>query len=373
MEDYKGSDEADVAEYNLAGHDMDALVHVLQNARNITDKPVDVGGILIGIQDAAIIGVSVLTLGLLYLLFNRTRLGLAMRAAALEGEQPAGVLDRSNRLLLHENTGMVTAMFGILDPVSLTFDYASAGHPPAMHGRPSQPVEKVASKGLPLGLFVDNRYVQQRVQLEQGSLLAFYTDGLVEFDRDVVSGEQLLAEAVQAEANGETPDPAVAIVRRLIFGVPKDDIAVLTVAISALPLEAVDVTTQATPASARVLRQSLRRLALSIGLDESRTFDLLVAAGAAISNAIAHAYGHKDGSVHVRAAREHDELIVEVQDQGNWRPPQNNGRGRGLKLMRTLMQRVDIDSNEHGTTVRLVMPLSEYAYDRSGDVPASRA
>jgi branched-chain amino acid transport system permease protein len=49
-------------------------------------KPVDVGGILISVQDAAIIGVTVLTLGLLYLLFNRTKLGLAMRAAALYPE-----------------------------------------------------------------------------------------------------------------------------------------------------------------------------------------------------------------------------------------------------------------------------------------------
>jgi branched-chain amino acid transport system permease protein len=46
-------------------------------------KPVDLGGVLISIQDAAVIGVSLLTLGLLYLLFNRTKLGLAMRAAAL--------------------------------------------------------------------------------------------------------------------------------------------------------------------------------------------------------------------------------------------------------------------------------------------------
>ncbi|MDQ6675274.1 MAG: branched-chain amino acid ABC transporter permease [Chloroflexota bacterium] len=49
-------------------------------------RPVDVGGILIGVQDAAIICVSMLTLGLLYLLFNRTKLGLAMRAAALYPE-----------------------------------------------------------------------------------------------------------------------------------------------------------------------------------------------------------------------------------------------------------------------------------------------
>src|SRR5438105_14865996 len=41
-------------------------------------KPIDIGRILISIQDAAIIGVSLLTLGFLYVLFNRTKLGLAM-------------------------------------------------------------------------------------------------------------------------------------------------------------------------------------------------------------------------------------------------------------------------------------------------------
>src|SRR5690349_18888671 len=52
-------------------------------------RPVDVGGILISIQDLAIIGVSLLTLALLYLLFNKTKLGLAMRAAALYPEVSA--------------------------------------------------------------------------------------------------------------------------------------------------------------------------------------------------------------------------------------------------------------------------------------------
>jgi branched-chain amino acid transport system permease protein len=52
-------------------------------------RPVDIGGILISIQDAAVIGVSLLTLGLLYVLFNRTKLGLAMRAAALYPEVSA--------------------------------------------------------------------------------------------------------------------------------------------------------------------------------------------------------------------------------------------------------------------------------------------
>jgi branched-chain amino acid transport system permease protein len=49
-------------------------------------RPLEVGGILISIQDAGIIGTSLVMLVLLYLLFNRTKLGLAMRAAALYPE-----------------------------------------------------------------------------------------------------------------------------------------------------------------------------------------------------------------------------------------------------------------------------------------------
>ncbi|GAC1331425.1 MAG: branched-chain amino acid ABC transporter permease [Candidatus Dormibacteria bacterium] len=45
--------------------------------------PVVVAGVYISIQDLGVIGISILVLGLIYVLFNRTRLGLAMRAAAL--------------------------------------------------------------------------------------------------------------------------------------------------------------------------------------------------------------------------------------------------------------------------------------------------
>jgi branched-chain amino acid transport system permease protein len=75
-------------------------------------RPVDLGGIRISIQDAAIIGVSVLTLGLLYLLFNRTKLGLAMRAAALypEVSQMLGV---RTGLMLGLGWGLASAVGAI--------------------------------------------------------------------------------------------------------------------------------------------------------------------------------------------------------------------------------------------------------------------
>lgn len=49
-------------------------------------RPVEVGGILVSIQDMGIIGVSLVVLAGIYLLFNFTKLGLAMRAAALYPE-----------------------------------------------------------------------------------------------------------------------------------------------------------------------------------------------------------------------------------------------------------------------------------------------
>lgn len=87
--------------------------------------------------------------------------------------------------------------------------------------------------------------------------------------------------------------------------------------------------------------------------------DVLLATHEAAANSIQHA-GAVEG-VNVRATRLADEFVVEVSDQGRWRPPRcvNDGeRGRGIALMRALVSEIDIISNEHGTLVRLREPAT---------------
>src|SRR5690349_12206205 len=72
-------------------------------------RPVNIGGINVSIQDAAVIGVSLVTLALLYVLFNRTKLGLAMRAAALYPETST---------LLGVRTGLMLVWAGAWQPAS---------------------------------------------------------------------------------------------------------------------------------------------------------------------------------------------------------------------------------------------------------------
>lgn len=283
----------------------------------------------------------------------------ALRGAALDNLSPASALKRVNRHLCHEGTRMVTAVAASIDPTTNVMRYASAGHPPIVIASIDGTMRTLKASGIPLGLSEDAAYVEGEALLKLGDLVVLYTDGLIEFDRDVAQGERILAEAASAEAIEPSSNPAVSIQHRVFSGQPKDDIAVLTVSISAQGIEELDVEAPAVPSSARTLRQALRRLAIAAGLSESRIFQLLVAAGEAISNAIEHAYGVEDGTIRVRGMREDGRLVIVISDRGGWRRPREEGRGRGIPLMRSIVDSADVESDESGTTVRLAMALSE--------------
>ncbi|HZV79298.1 MAG TPA: SpoIIE family protein phosphatase [Candidatus Binatus sp.] len=282
---------------------------------------------------------------------------LALRAAALEGLTPSAVMTRTNQFLLNDKPTMVTAVFGVLDPLQHSFNCAIAGHPMPVVITPSGEVVSPQPMAPPLGVFHESGYPEQELPMEAGSLLVLYTDGLVEYSRRIEEGEAKLIETARlAHARGE-PNAARFIAETMIKDAPSDDLAVLTVAIEAEPLHQLDLTLPALPASARLFRQALQRLYAAIGLPEERSSSMQVAVGEAIMNAIEHAYGVRGGSVRVRAGLQDGRVSVEVIDTGRWRTPRDDDRGRGLEIMSGLVDDVTVNRRREGTTINLVASL----------------
>jgi serine/threonine-protein kinase RsbW len=109
----------------------------------------------------------------------------------------------------------------------------------------------------------------------------------------------------------------------------------------------------------RTVRHALEAWLVGQGAPPEVAADLTLAAHEAAANVVEHAYPN-GGDVIVRARRDDGSLLVVVQDKGHWRAPsRTDQRGRGLTVMRRLVDDVEIAPLASGTTVflrRLMTP-----------------
>ncbi len=130
-------------------------------------------------------------------------LASALRASisALVGHELAvrAVLRRANRFF-HESVDdskYVTLFYAVVDPPGRRLLYVNAGHPAPVLLRKNGTVELLKEGGVPLGLFEAPRYFEGHVALEEGDLLALYTDGVIETagaDDDFYGVERLITQ-----------------------------------------------------------------------------------------------------------------------------------------------------------------------------------
>ena len=131
----------------------------------------------------------------------------------------------------------------------------------------------------------------------------------------------------------------------------------------------VRMTLPSNPKSIGRVEGFLQKVDKKTHLDEIQLHKLMVSLTEAVNNAIIH--GNKsDGAkkVMVICDCQPDRLVITIADQGKGFNPekirnplkkQNLHRtsGRGIFLMRTLMDRVEYEMGKNGATVRLVMEL----------------
>jgi putative methionine-R-sulfoxide reductase with GAF domain len=156
------------------------------------------------------------------------RIRSALRAYALESDDPADVLTRLDRKIQHfEPDAMATAIYAVLEPSLERVTVSVAGHPPPVLAEPGRPARLVeAPADLPLGAYPNVRRRTLHVPLTPAAVMFFYTDGLIERrTRQLDEGFELLLAAV-------TPGPAeqvcATVMTALIGDQPtNDDVAIL--------------------------------------------------------------------------------------------------------------------------------------------------
>jgi len=242
----------------------------------------------------------------------------------------------------------------VYDPGDQVVRFSSAGHPPPLVQRPGHEPEYLpGGRGAPLCASDLARYPELEAPLPPGSLLLLYTDGLIERRGESLDvGLHRLADALRAapEKMDELADHLLAAL--LGDDAPGDDIALIAVRALA-PAPGFDLRLPARPRELGILRERLREWLIGLGAAPTEAGEITIAVNEAAANAVEHAYGLADADFSVEARVDEESVVVRVRDAGRWREQPAHDRGRGLDLMRGLMDDASVDSDSEGTTVVL--------------------
>ncbi|WP_217576716.1 SpoIIE family protein phosphatase [Streptomyces sp. GbtcB7] len=244
-----------------------------------------------------------------------------------------------------------TCLYAVYDPVSSRCTIARAGHPPPALVSPDGTVEfPDLPAGPPLGLG-GFPFESAVLDLPEGSLIALYTDGLVEAaDQDIEVGIEKLRRAVAAP--GRTLEEICdAVLGQLLPDRPTDDVALLIARTHAL--DSSHVATWQLPADPAVVavarKQAVERLS-SWGLEAAAFVTELV-----VSELVTNAIRYGGAPIQLRLIRART-LICEVSDASSTSPHLRRARafdegGRGLLLVAQLTDRWGTRHTVDGKTI----------------------
>ncbi|MFJ9563956.1 SpoIIE family protein phosphatase [Streptomyces fuscichromogenes] len=296
------------------------------------------------------------------------RLRTAVRTLADIDLQPDELLTRLDDMVTHPTQGTddeadavgynaipgdigASCLYAVYDPVSGSCALARAGHPPPVLVRPDGTTQVVdVPAGPPLGLG-SLPFEATEVAIPEGSLLALFTDGLVETrGHDIDERIDELRDALARPAPS-LEDLCDTVLESLRSGTRTDDIALLVARTRILGEDQVaewDVPADAA-AVAEARRQVDERLT-AWGLQEA-TFTMELVVSELVTNAIR--YGTEP--IRLRLIKERS-LVCEVSDGSSTAPHLRRARvsdegGRGLFLVAELTQRWGTRYTSAGKTI----------------------
>jgi len=111
----------------------------------------------------------------------------------------------------------------------------------------------------------------------------------------------------------------------------------------------------ASPAELAGLRDQLRGWLEDNGVPEDVERGVVLAVSEAAANAVEHGYDcNGAGLVTVLAQRMDGRLEISVRDEGAWQEPSSNtDRGRGLDIIRAIVEELSIGHEDGATVLRM--------------------
>jgi serine phosphatase RsbU (regulator of sigma subunit)/putative methionine-R-sulfoxide reductase with GAF domain len=105
-----------------------------------------------------------------------------LRTVAINRIDPGNTLTRLNELIFADTQAelLVSLIYAVWEPEVSRLSFANAGHNPPLLFRPYQTAKVLADHGIVLGAILDASYTTQRMEIQPGELMVFYTDGVTE-------------------------------------------------------------------------------------------------------------------------------------------------------------------------------------------------
>jgi anti-anti-sigma factor len=300
-----------------------------------------------------------------------TQLRTVLTEALLDGEPAVEALARLNRYATRVPAARAaTACLAVIDPTAGEVEYGGFGHPaPLVVGDAGRTRFLPISPSRPLGMGQEPSALRS-ARLTPGEVLLLYSDGLVQRPgRSLQDGmEQLAAVAstamwaapAQQDADSLADRVCGRTVERLTRSGYADDITLLGAELRVEPHRRLALELPADGVWLRGIRRALDEWLHAVGARGEDVPAVHLAVVEAATNCVEHAYREAGGWMWLDVMLDSDgRLRATVTDRGGWRsPPEDTDyRGRGMRLINSLMESVEVHSSDQGTIVTMARTL----------------
>ncbi|MFG2395420.1 PAS domain S-box protein [Streptomyces lavendulae] len=288
----------------------------------------------------------------------------ASHALAKTGMPPWRLMRALDAVVSELPDQFVTCCYLVVDADAAELTVCSAGHLPILLAAPDGQVSRLAvDVSVPLGVG-EVPHQESRHTVEPGSVLALFTDGLVETPGSDIE-EQLDGLTVALAKSGGHAEGLEAMADRLLAEMlpdaddNSDDVTLLLVHIPDSPVTSQSVVLPGQPSSVGEGRRFLRSTLAGWG---SRDDQLCDTACLLTSELLSNAVNHSCGPVQLRVRRAGRELSVEVCDGSQVLPQARFASheaesGRGLLMVDSLAEAWGTLPTAEGKAVWFSLPL----------------